>query len=119
MEVTAPDNQIFSTAGHQQTYFFNDDEEVIVEVEKPFGYHFAGHIDAVDFSIFTRVQLELEITASRAFLSYQFPAHNRLFPGPLSLIQVEGNDRMMTIHTFHTFPEDLVILRTQSLFEWA
>lgn len=119
MEVTAPDNQILSTYGLQQTYFFNDDEELIVEVEKPFGYHFAGHIDAVDFSIFTRVQLELEIAASRAFLSYQFPAHNRLFPGPLSLIQVEGNDRMMTIHTFHTFPEDLVILRTQSLFEWA
>lgn len=118
-EVTAPDNQILSTFGHQQTYFFNPDEELVLEASRPFEYHFAGQIDPVDFSVFTRVQLELEREASKAFLSHQFPAHHRLLPGPLSLIQVEGNERMLTVHTFHTFPEDLVILRTQSLIEFG
>jgi len=117
-EVTAPDSQVLTTFGLQQTYFFNDEEELIVEVDKPFAYHFAGQVDAVDFPIFTRVQLELEMAASRAFLSYVFPAPHRLLSGPLSLIQVEGNEHMLTVHTFHTFPEDLVVLRTQSLYEF-
>ncbi|WP_437226968.1 DUF2617 family protein [Planctomicrobium sp. SH661] len=119
VEVTAPDQQVLSTYGMQQTYFFSDDEELVVETTQPMEYHFAGQVDAVDFAIFTRVQLELEIAASRAFLSYQFPAHNRLLPGPLSLIQVEGNEHMLTVHTFHTFPEDLAVLRTQSLIEFG
>ena len=118
VEVTAPDNQILSTYGLQQTYFFNDEEELVVEAEQPFGYHFAGQVDAVDFHVFTRVQMELEVEASKAFLAFQFPPHHRLLPGPLSLAQVEGNERMLTVNTFHTFPEDLVVLRTQTLFEF-
>lgn len=117
LEVTAPDSQMLSTFGLQQTYFFNDDEELVVETERPFTYHFAGQVDAVDYSVFTRVQMELETDATKAFLFHQFPANNRLLPGPLSLAQVEGNERMLAVHTFHTFPDDLVILRTQSLFE--
>jgi len=116
-EVTAPDSQILSIYGLQQTFFFSPDEELVVETEQPFGYHFAGQIDIVDFPIFTRVQMELEMEASKAFLSYQFPATNRLLPGPLSLVQVEGNPQSLTINTFHTFPDDLVVLRTQSLLE--
>ena len=116
-EVTAPDRQILSTYGLQQTYFFSENEELVLETHTPFEYHFAGQIDTVDFPIFTRVQMELEGEAAKAFVSYQFPATNRLLPGPLSLIQLEGNDRMITVNTFHTFPDDLVILRTQSLFQ--
>lgn len=119
VEVTAPDSQVLSTYGLQQTYFFNDEDELIVESDHPFGYHFAGQVDPVDFGVFTRVQMELEMEASRAFLSFQYPPHHRLLPGPLSLVQVEGNQRTLTVHTFHTFPEDLVVLRTQSLFEFV
>jgi hypothetical protein len=119
VEVTAPDSQVLSTYGLQQTYFFNDDEELLVESARPFGYHFAGQVDSVDFAVFTRVQMELELEAARAFLSFQFPRHHRLLPGPLSLVQVEGNERMLIVHTFHTFPDDLAVLRTQSLFEFA
>ncbi|SFH87026.1 DUF2617 family protein [Planctomicrobium piriforme] len=119
VEVTAPESQVLSTYGLQQTYFFSGQEELVLESKKPFGYHFAGQVDAVDFAVFTRVQMELEIEASRAFLSYQFPATHRLLPGPLSLAQVEGNDRSLTVNTFHTFPDDLAVLRTQTLFEFA
>lgn len=116
-EVTAPDSQVLSTFGLQRTCFFPQREELLIESGGPIGYHFAGQVDPVEFSVFSRVQLELEQQARRAFLSYQFPARHRLLPGPLSLVMVEGSSRMLNISTFHTFPEDLVILRTQSLFE--
>lgn len=116
-EVTAPDSQVLTSFGHQRTYFFQDDVELQVEADCPFRYRFTGQIDPVEYSVFSRVQMELEEQAHRAFLSFRYPAKNRLFPGPLSLIQVEGSERMLNVHTFHTFPEDSTILRTQTLFE--
>lgn len=117
LEVTAPDQQQLSTYGLQQTYFYNETEEVLCETDHPFSYHFAGEVDAVDFTIFTRVQMELEAEAAKVFLAHQFPAQNRFLPGPISLVRVEGSPRMLSVHTFHTFPEDLAILRTQTLIE--
>ncbi|WP_437206589.1 DUF2617 family protein [Planctomicrobium sp. SH664] len=117
VEVTAPDSQVLSTYGLQQTYFFRDNEELLFESKTPVPYHFAGQVDTVEFGVFTRVQMELEREAARAFVSYQFPSPHRLLAGPLSLVQVEGSEKMLVVHTFHTFPDDLAVLRTQSLFE--
>ena len=117
LEVTAPDEQRLSTYGLQRTYFYNEQEEVLYETSNPLPYHFAGEVDTVDFAVFTRVQMELEIESQRAFLSHQFPAQNRFLPGPLSIAKIEGNARMVSVQTFHTFPDDLAVLRTQSLIE--
>ncbi len=117
VEVTSPDGQQLSTFGLQRTYFYNEQEEVLHEADVPFLYHFAGEVDVVEYSVFTRVQMELEAESSKVFLSHQFPAPNRLFPGALSLVRVEGNSRMLSVHTFHTFPVDLAVLRTQTLIE--
>lgn len=117
VEVTAPDHQQLSIFGLQKTYFYNEHEEVLHETDVPFLYHFAGEVDIVDFNVFTRVQMELEGDAAKAFLTHRFPAQNRLLPGAMSLIKVEGSARMFSVQTFHTFPEDLAILRTQTLIE--
>lgn len=119
IEVTAPDQQQLSIFGLQKTYFYNNQEEVLHETNEPFPYHFAGEVDVVDFRVFTRVQLELEMECKKAFLSHQFAPQNRLFPGALSLVKVEGSQRMLSVHTFHTFPDDLAILRTQTLIEFG
>ncbi|MDB4743773.1 DUF2617 family protein [Planctomicrobium sp.] len=117
VEVTAPDQQQLSVFGLQKTYFYNEQAEVLHETDLPFLYHFAGEVDVVDFGVFTRVQLELEAECSKAFLSHQFQPQNRLLPGALSLVRVEGSHRMFLVHTFHTFPADLAVLRTQTLIE--
>ncbi|QDT32570.1 DUF2617 family protein [Thalassoglobus polymorphus] len=117
VEVTAPDRQQLSTFGLQRTYFYNEQEEILHKSNVPFLYHFAGEVDVVEYSVFTRVQMELESETSKVFLSHQFPAPNRLLPGALSLVRVEGSARMLSVHTFHTFPVDLAVLRTQTLIE--
>ncbi len=117
LEVTSPAHQLLSQFGLQETSVFGVDEELILEACSPFRYHFAGQVDEVDNTVFTRLELELEFEAKRAFLSHQFPSHNRLFAGPISLIKLEGTANSINIHTFHTFPDDMAVLRTQSLFE--
>lgn len=117
VEVTGSDHQHLSTFGLQKTDFYNGQEEVLHETDFPFLYHFAGEVDVVDHTVFTRVQIELEHEMPKAFLAHQFPSRNRLLPGALSLVRAEGSLRMISIHTFHTFPEDLAVLRTQTLIE--
>lgn len=117
LEVTGPVGQELSMHGLQQREVFGGSEEISVESSEPFIYHFAGQVDTVDPAVFTRVEMELQIEAKRAFLSHQFQSSNRLFAGPLSLAKVEGTERSLTLHVFHTFPQDLAVLRTQTLFE--
>ena len=117
VEVTGPADQELSRIGLQQSDLFGEIDELVAESHTPFAYHFSGQVDVVDPAVFTRVQMELELEAKQAFLSHQFSRRNRLFPGPLSIAKVEGTTNSLTVHTFHTFPRDNAVLRTQSLFE--
>jgi len=117
LEVTAPLSETLSVHGLQRSEVFGSDEEVKFESGDPFLYHFSGEVDAVNASVFTRMEMELEIDARSAFLSHRFRATNRMYPGPISLAKVEGNERSITVFAVHTFPDDMAILRTQSLFE--
>lgn len=117
-EVTGPAKQSLPPSGLKEQRTFGKGE-LFVEVDGPVQYHFAGHVDTVDAAAFARINMELEVDARRAFLSYQFPGQNRLVSGPQSVIKVEGSATSLIVHTFHTFPDELSILRTQSLFEFG
>jgi hypothetical protein len=79
--------------------------------------HFSAHVDAVDAIAFRNIEQELTLDARKAALSYRFPGAGRLQPGPLSVIRAEPLAHGVMFHSFHTFPENSAILRTQSLYE--
>ncbi|REJ95451.1 MAG: DUF2617 family protein [Planctomycetota bacterium] len=81
-------------------------------------YCCSAHVEHVDAEVFSELQDELSVDASRALVSYRFPGANRLQPGPVSVIQAEATESCLVLHAFHTFPENRAILRTQSLFEY-
>lgn len=56
--------------------------------------------------------------AQRADLAYHFVSESRLTPGALSIIDYEANQSSLLIHAFHTFPDELAVVKTQSLFEF-
>jgi hypothetical protein len=79
--------------------------------------HFSAHVDAVDVVAFRNVEQELTLDARRSVLAFRYPGAGRLEPGPLSVIRADVVDRGVMFHAFHTFPGNLAILRTQSLYE--
>jgi len=79
--------------------------------------HFSAHVDALDAIAYRNVEQELTLDALKAALSFRFPGAGRLQAGPLSVIRVEPLARGVMFHAFHTFPENLAVLRTQSLYE--
>lgn len=85
--------------------------------ESDLQYHNSFQVERLNPDVYLNLHEELSHDCSRVPLSYRFPAGNRLSPEPLSLIQTEVSQRTLLIHTFHTFPENSAIVKTQSLFE--
>lgn len=80
-------------------------------------YQMNFSLETVEPDIFWAFQQELLLDAERSGLVYKFDGGGRMALGALSLIEVETGERTLRISAFHTFPEDLAIVRTLSQFE--
>lgn len=75
-------------------------------------------MEMLDEEVFERLTAEFRADTRRATLSHAFASRNRLRPEALSLMFVECSPRTVVVHAFHTFPDDLAVIRTQSLYEF-
>jgi hypothetical protein len=74
-------------------------------------------VERVDPEVFAHLSEEMALDASRGRLFHRFAPANRMAPAPISHIHIEARVRGLSIHAFHTFPDERAIVRTQSLFE--
>ncbi|MCA9020559.1 MAG: DUF2617 family protein [Planctomycetaceae bacterium] len=89
-----------------------------VQLESGLYYQVSYQLEELDYTIFKNVHEEYLMDAQRADLAYQFVSESRLTPGALSIIDFEANKSSLLIHAFHTFPDELAVVKTQSLFEF-
>jgi hypothetical protein len=80
-------------------------------------YHVSFQVEQLDAEVFQHCHEEMQNDAIRARLSHFFSPTTRLAPAPLSYIHVEERQRTLLVHTFHTFPDNRAVVKTQSLFE--
>lgn len=76
-------------------------------------------LERLEPHVFERLTREFHADIRRATLSHVFGSRNRMRPGAVSLLFAECSPRSIGIHAFHTFPDDLAIVRTQSLYEFS
>jgi len=80
-------------------------------------YHVSYQVEKVEPEIFLHLHEELQLDALKAQVAHQFPQAGRLAPAPLSLIQTDIQPYSLVVHSFHTFPDNCAVVKTQSLFE--
>jgi hypothetical protein len=80
-------------------------------------YQTCFQLERVAAELFWSFQEELIATGSRRGLLHRFEAGGRLSLGAVSLIEIETRPRSLLVQAFHTFPDDLAIVKSQSLFE--
>ncbi len=80
-------------------------------------YSASYQLEKLDPEVYLNAHDELLKDCRRAALFHRFPAASRLAPGPISLIRTEADTQTLLIHAYHTFPENCVVVKTQSLFE--
>jgi Protein of unknown function DUF2617 len=80
-------------------------------------YQSCLEVEQVDLQIFRHLCEEIRLDGSRDRLFHSFRSSNRLAPAPISHVLITARVNDLSIHSFHTFPDECAIVRTQSLFE--
>lgn len=76
-------------------------------------------VERLDHEVFAHLCTEMTLDAGRDRLFHRFTREDRLAPAAISHLAFESRSRGLLVHTFQSFPADLAIVRTQSLFEIA
>ncbi len=93
------------------------ERSTVLEPTSGLSYQTCFEVERVDPEVFSHLCEEVTLDASRGGLFHRFTPVNRLSPAPISHIHFESRVRGLTVNTFHTFPDEHAIVRTQSLFE--
>jgi hypothetical protein len=117
-EVLGPSEQELPDRGRCFGFRLRGSRDAAHHLPAAIRYQCSTHVEQLAPDVFQEVQDELRRDARQAFLSYEFPGGHRLAPAPLSILRGEVGPRSLLIHAFHTFPDSVSILRTQSLFEF-
>jgi hypothetical protein len=80
-------------------------------------YQTCFQLETVEQEVFWSFQQELAAAGTKRGLLHRFAAGGRLALGGLSWISVETRPRSLLLQAYHTFPDDLAIVKSQSLFE--
>jgi len=117
-EVIGPYDQDLPERGRCFGYRLRGSRDAAHTLKCGLQYHCAAQVEQLEAELFWELHAEMEHDAKRAFLSFEYPGGHRFAPTPLSLIKAELTSDSLGIQAFHTFPESLSILRTQSLIEF-
>jgi hypothetical protein len=80
-------------------------------------YQTSFQLEVVPLEIFLHLHDEILSDGSKRGLLYHFQPHHRLSLSPLGLINVEARPGCLFLSTFHTFPDEYAVVKTQSLIE--
>lgn len=82
-------------------------------------YQVGMQVEVLPPEQFLHVHEELRADATRKGMAFHFRPHHRLGLSPLGLVIVEALAGCLSVSAFHTFPDELAIVKTQSLIEWV
>jgi hypothetical protein len=116
-EVTGPASCTLPERGLCLGHRLGGSRDWTMQLGRGLKVHYSAHVESVDSGVFHNLDQELTLDARDATVSYRFPGGSRFRPGPLSVLQVEALPNSLMLHTFHTFPDNCAVLRTQSLYE--
>lgn len=80
-------------------------------------YQTCFQLESVAAEVFWTFQQELCAEGIKHGLFHRFETGGRLALGAISWINIETRARSLLVQAFHTFPDDLAIVKSQSLFE--
>ncbi len=79
-------------------------------------YQTSFQLEVVPQEIFWAFQQELSQDSEVRGMVHFFNNHRRVATGAMSYINLETRQNSLLVQAFHTFPDDLAIIKSQSLF---
>ncbi|MCS6863719.1 MAG: DUF2617 family protein [Gemmataceae bacterium] len=115
-EVTATLDQHLPEAGIRLTHRFDSRRRARCDFTTT-KYQIESQVEVLQPEPFVHFHAELVADGERKGLIYHCKTANRIGLSPLGLVIVEALPRCWSVTAFHTFPDELAVLKTQSLIE--
>jgi hypothetical protein len=80
-------------------------------------YQMSFQVEVLPPEIFLHVHDEILADGEKRGLLHNFQPHHRLALAPLGFITAEARSGCLILSSFHTFPDEYTIVKTQSLIE--
>jgi hypothetical protein len=80
-------------------------------------YEMSFQVEVLPPEIFSHVHEEIRADGTKRGLLHNFPAQDRFSLSPLGFITADARRGCLCLSSFHTFPEERTIVKTQSLIE--
>lgn len=81
------------------------------------GYQMSFQVEPLPPEIFLHVHDEILADGNKRGLLHNFQPNHRLTLAPLGFVSVEARAGCLILSTFHTFPDEHTVVKTQSLIE--
>lgn len=118
-EVTATRQQELPAAGGRITHRFQGERGGRCELVRGLRYLMNLQVEVLPAELFVNFQQELLDDGRRKGFVYGLPNHHRLGVSPLSVVIAQALDHSLSVSTFHTYPDEFAVIKTQSLIEWC
>lgn len=80
-------------------------------------YQMCFQLETVAPELFWTFQQELCAGSARQGLLHRFESGSRMALGAVSWVSIDTTAKSLLVQAFHTFPDDLAIVKSQTLFE--
>ena len=116
-EALAAADQLLPRRGQRLAHRFGGSRGGRCEVLPGLRYQVSTHVEILEQEQFDEVHADLKREGEAKGLLFHSRPDTRVSLSPLGVVIVEALAKCLSISAFHTFPEELAVVRTQSLLE--
>jgi hypothetical protein len=116
-EVTAAGDQELPSRRRLLDYRIRDEHCGRLPCASGIHYEMSFQVEVLPPELFQHIHEEIRADGSKRGLIHNFPPHNGLALAPLGYITADARSGCLCLSTFHTFPDECTIVKTQSLIE--
>jgi hypothetical protein len=116
-EVTAAADQILPEKRRLLSYRVRGEHTGSLACAHGIQYQMSFQVEVLPPEIFLHVHDEILADGGKRGLLCNFQPNHRLALAPLGLVTAEGRPGCLILSTFHTFPDEHTVLKSQSLIE--
>jgi hypothetical protein len=116
-EVAAASEQELPERRRLLSYKLKSEHNASMKCAHGVHYQASFQVEVLPPGLFVQVHEEILADGSKRGLLHHFASHNRLALAPLGFVQAEFRPGCLFLSSFHTFPSEHTVIKTQSLIE--
>lgn len=116
-EVTAASDQPLPEKGRVLAHRLRGEHSDTFAAPRGLTYQVNYQVEVLAPEIFLHVHDEILSDGGKRGLLHNFQPHHRLALAPLGFVSIESRAACLFLSSFHTFPDEFTVVKTQSLIE--